>query len=163
MSKLKELWNKLKTDKNILLVAACVLAAVVVGVSVWGNFDKKVQQSLESQSYIDVLSNRIVSVIQKIDGCGKADVVISCATEGACEYAYETKSQTIGETTTTTTTLVTVKGEPLVTKTYTPQVYGVVIVAEGAADPAVKVKIINAVVTLLDVGAENVRVFTYKV
>ena len=27
----------------------------------------------------------------------------------------------------------------------------------------VKVKIINAVVTLLDVGAENVRVFTYKV
>ena len=85
------------------------------------------------------------------------------ATEGACEYAYETKSQTIGETTTTTTTLVTVKGEPLVTKTYTPQVYGVVIVAEGAADPAVKVKIINAVVTLLDVGAENVRVFTYKV
>ena len=109
------------------------------------------------------MSNRIVSVIQKIDGCGKADVVISCATEGACEYAYETKSQTIGETTTTTTTLVTVKGEPLVTKTYTPQVYGVVIVAEGAADPAVKVKIINAVVTLLDVGAENVRVFTYKV
>ena len=75
MSKLKKLWNKLKADKNILLVAACLLAAVTISISVIGNFDKKVQQNPENQSYIDSLSNKIVSVIQKIDGCGRADVV----------------------------------------------------------------------------------------
>ena len=164
MSKLKDWTEKLKSKKSLPLVIAAVLAlTVLLVVCFGGSFDKTSDEPASAQSYIDDLQNKLVSVIQKIDGCGKADLVISCATEGACEYAYETKSQTIGETTTTTTTLVTVKGEPLVTKTYTPQVYGVVIVAEGAADPAVKVKIINAVVTLLDVGAENVRVFTYKV
>ena len=104
----------------------------------------------------------MVSVIQKIDGVGRADVVLSLSTQGACDYAYETKSQTIGDKVVETSTLVLVKGEPLVVKTYPPAVSGVVVVADGADDPIVRYKIINVVVTLTNVSAENVRVFTYK-
>ena len=41
-------------------------------------------------------------------------------------------------------------------------VIGVVVVAEGADDPIVRFKIVEVVVTLLDVASTNVQVFTYK-
>ena len=41
-------------------------------------------------------------------------------------------------------------------------VVGVVVVAEGANDPIVRFKIVEVVVTLLNVDQSNVSVFTYK-
>ena len=41
-------------------------------------------------------------------------------------------------------------------------VVGVVVVAEGATDPIIRFKIVEVVVTLLDVDSSNVAVFTYK-
>ena len=41
-------------------------------------------------------------------------------------------------------------------------VIGVVVVAEGANDPIIRFKIIEVVVTLLDVDSSGVAVFTYK-
>ena len=162
MAKIKEFVKKVAQSKMFPLVLAAVFVILGAFVAFGGNFDKKNQQTSVSQSYVDELSSKMVSVIQKIDGVGRADVVLSLSTQGACDYAYETKSQTIGDKTTQTTSLVLVKGEPLVVKTYTPVVGGVVVVAEGADDPVVRYKIVNVVVTLTDVSAENVRVFTYK-
>ena len=42
------------------------------------------------------------------------------------------------------------------------EVIGVVVVAEGANDPIVRFKIVEVVVTLLDVDSSSVQVFTYK-
>ena len=41
-------------------------------------------------------------------------------------------------------------------------VVGVVVVAEGASDPIIRFKIVEVVVTLLDVDSSCVSVFTYK-
>ena len=41
-------------------------------------------------------------------------------------------------------------------------VIGVVVVAEGANDPIIRFKIVEVVVTLLNVDQSNVSVFTYK-
>ena len=41
-------------------------------------------------------------------------------------------------------------------------VIGVVVVAEGANDPIIRFKIVEVVVTLLDVDSTSVQVFTYK-
>ncbi len=162
MSKLKSFFAKLGSSKLFPLVAAAVCVVLAAVVAFGGNFDKKTQQTSSTQSYMDELSSKMVSVIQKIDGVGRADVVLSLSTQGACDYAYETKSQTVGDKVVETSTLVLVKGEPLVVKTYPPTVSGVVVVADGADDPIVRYKIINVVVTLTNVSAENVRVFTYK-
>ena len=58
--------------------------------------------------------------------------------------------------------LVSVRGEPLVTKTLPPTILGVVVVAEGADNPVVRLKIMEVVVTLLNVQQKDVQVFTYK-
>ena len=56
--------------------------------------------------------------------------------------------------------LITIKGEPLLIETLTPQILGVVVVAEGATDPLVRYKIKQAVVTLLDIESYCVQVFS---
>ena len=50
----------------------------------------------------------------------------------------------------------------MVIKNLPPEILGVVVVAEGADSPLVKLKIIQAVQTLLGVETNNIQVFTYK-
>lgn len=164
MGKLKEFVSKLRQTKCLPLVCAAVLACVALcAVAFGGKIDKTTDKTTDTQSYIDELTNKIVSVIQKIDGCGRTEVAVTAATEGAKEYAYETTDKVVGDKSTQTTSLVIVDGKPLVVKSYAPQVLGVVVVCQGGDDPIVRMKVINAVVTLTGVDRDNVRVFTYKV
>lgn len=159
---MKQFFEKLKNSKLLLPAVACVLLCVSLFLANGKNFDNNLQQTSDSQSYVQQLTNKMISVIQKIDGCGRVDVAISCANQGETQYAYETKSQTVGNTVTQTESIVLVNGKPLVVQTSSPKVSGVVVVAEGANDPIVRFQIVNVVVTLTNVSAENVRVFTYK-
>ena len=97
-----------------------------------------------------------------VKGCGKATVAISYDSDEEKVYAYETETITSGDTVKQTSNIVYVKGEPLVIKTLTPNILGVVIVAEGADNPVIKMKITEAVITLLGVDSSKVQVFTYK-
>lgn len=97
-----------------------------------------------------------------MDGVKHVSVAISCAAEGETVYAYDTETVTVGDKQTTTSKVVTVGGKPLVVKTLPPEIFGVVVVADGADNPVTKYKIIQAVVTLLQTSADKVQVFTYK-
>ena len=108
------------------------------------------------------MEHKICSVVQNIAGCGKATVAISYSSNEENVYAYETTTTTSNGVTKQTSSIVSVKGQPLVTKTLPPKILGVVVVAEGADNPVVKLKIVEVVVTLLDVQQKDVQVFTYK-
>ncbi|MBQ2894893.1 MAG: stage III sporulation protein AG, partial [Clostridia bacterium] len=75
-------------------------------------------------------------------------------------YAYETTTKQDGGVVVQTSSLITLKGEPLLVQTLTPQILGVVVVADGASDPLVRYKIKQAVVTLLDIDICCVQVFS---
>ena len=124
MNGIKKFFAKLKSIKNIEIYAALVLAVVVIGIVFFGGGEKNTSQSEIGDSYIDEMEHKICSVIQNIDGCGKAAVAIS----------YDSDDNVIG----------------------------VVVVAEGANDPIIRFKIVEVVVTLLDVDNNSVSVFRYK-
>ena len=105
------------------------------------------------------MEHKIVSVVENIEGCGKVAVAISHDAYEEKVYAYEKDKNPDG---TEISTVVLVKGEPLVIKTLPPNILGVVIVAEGADNPIIKMKIKEVVVTLLDVDVSKVQVFTHK-
>ena len=159
---MKKIIEKIKSVKNIELYAALVLAAVVVIIIFAGGAQKNTAKSSSNDSYISEMEHKICSVVEKIDGCGKASVAISYASNEEKVYAYETETTSSGGVTKQSNSIVTYKGEPLVTTTLPPKILGVVVVAEGAKDPIVKYRIINVVVTLLDVQAKDVQVLTYK-
>ena len=164
MKKIKDLIAKVRSVKNIELILAGVLAVVVViAIIISANFStQNVTKNTDDESYITQMEHKIVSVIEKIDGCGKVTVAISHDSYEEKVSAYETVTNSSGDTVKQTTSIVSVKGEPLVVKTLPPNVLGVVVVAEGADNPIVKMKITEVVVTLLDVDVSKVQVFTYK-
>ena len=124
MNGIKSIITKLKSIKNIEIYVALVLAVVVILIVFFGGGAKNTSQSVVDDSYIDEMEHKICSVIQNIDGCGKAAVAIS----------YDSEDNVIG----------------------------VVVVAEGANDPIIRFKIVEVVVTLLDVDNNSVSVFRYK-
>ena len=162
MNRIKSVFTKIKSIKNIEIYVALVLAVVVIVAVFVGNGAKKSQQTSADDSYIAQMEHKICNVVENISGCGKATVAISYSSNEEKVYAYETQTTTSNGVTTVTKSIVSVKGEPLVTETLPPKILGVVVVAEGASDPVIRYKIIEVVVTLLNVDANNVQVFTYK-
>ena len=153
MNKLKKLFAKIKSVKNIEIYVAVLLGIVVVSIVLIGNFStKNVDEKVSSESYIAEMEHKIVSVIQKIDGVGKVEVAITHDATNESVYAYESGTNNI----------LYVKGEPVIIKTLPPKILGVVVVAEGADNPIVRMKINEAVITLLDVDENRVQVFTHK-
>ena len=162
MGKIKDFVTKIKSIKNIELYIALVLVLVVVLLA-FGNSSnqgKISQNDFSSQSYIAYMENKLVTVLGNIEGCGKVSVAISYATDGEKVYAYETTTKQDGSVVIEISSLITLKGEPLLVQTLTPQITGVVVVADGANDPLVRYKIKQAVVTLLDIDICCVQVFS---
>ena len=162
MTFFKKLFAKIKSIKNIEIYVALILAIVVILIVFVGSGSKNTTKSTSDESYISQMEHKICSVIEKIDGCGKATVAISYSSNEERVYAYETVTTTSNGVTKQTSSIVSVKGQPLVTKTLPPTILGVVVVAKGADNPVIRLKIIEVVVTLLDVQQKDVQVFTYK-
>ena len=158
---IKKMVAKIKSIKNIELYVAAALGLIVLLVVLatsFTNSNKKLEDTTDFDSYISAMENKISSVIGKM-GCRNVKVAISYSAAEEKVYAYETEVANSGAT---KETIVKVNGQPLVVKTLPPQIYGVVVVANGAEDASVRVKIKQVVVTLLGVSIDKVQVFTYK-
>lgn len=158
----KKLFSKIRSTKNIEIYVALALAAVVCFVvyATSTNDDKTTPDTSDFDEYITATENKISSVIAQMDGVGKVKVAITYSAAEEKVYAYETETVQNGDKVTETEKIVTVNGEPLVLKTLTPEIYGVVVVCDAADDPSVRVKIKQVVVTLLNVDIDKVQVFT---
>ena len=121
------------------------------------SFIAKIKSVKNIEIYVAAVLGLVV--VENIEGCGKVAVAISHDAYEEKVYAYEKDKNPDG---TEISTVVLVKGEPLVIKTLPPNILGVVIVAEGADNPIIKMKIKEVVVTLLDVDVSKVQVFTHK-
>ncbi|MBQ3067202.1 MAG: hypothetical protein IJD18_04150, partial [Clostridia bacterium] len=108
------------------------------------------------------METKLQKIVESIDGCGKATVAISYSATESKEYAFENTTSTESGVVVQTSTIVLVNGQPLVLKNLTPNILGVVVVAEGANNAITKMKIVDAVVTLLDVETNKVQVFDHK-
>jgi stage III sporulation protein AG len=145
-----------------------------------GNEDmgQEVRKSSESQlDEVTKLENRLTEILSKIQDAGKVTVMITLKTGTEIVPA---KDETVSDKTTnendteggtrtineknTSEQVVFMNDQggaskPLVLKEINPEIKGVIIVAEGAKDPKVKLKLTEAVQTVLDVPAYRVSVF----
>lgn len=126
---------------------------------------------------IKEMESQLSLILSQIEGAGRVSVMITLKTGTEIIPA---KDETISDKTTnekdnaggtrtineqSTTDKVVFMNEqggtskPLVLKEINPEIKGVIIVAEGAKDPKVKLKLTEAVQTVLDVPAYRVSVF----
>ena len=143
-----------------LVVLLCAGVAVFVFSSYFSqNSVKSAQNAQTFSEYNDDMEHKLCSVISAINGVGQVSVAISYGSGIEKIYAYETKTQTTGNVKTENSSVITVGGQALVVKELAPSVSGVVVVAEGANDVAIRLKIVEAVTTLLNIDGNKVQVF----
>lgn len=127
--------------------------------------------------YITELEGRLTEILGRIQDAGKVSVMITLKTgseiipamnESISDKTTNEKDtsgglRTINEKSTAGDVVVVSEqggaSKPLVLKEINPEINGVIIVAEGAKDPKVKMKLAEAVQTVLDVPAYRVSVF----
>lgn len=111
---------------------------------------------------------RLAAIISDIRGAGAVSVMITYEGTSEKDLAYETKSDRTTKqeggvlTENINKQAVMTSGEPTVIKETYPQVKGVVVTAEGAADAAVKNNIREAVQSALGVPSHKICVFEKK-
>ncbi len=170
MNKIKDLFARFKKIKHFEILLA-VIVGLVVCVVYFSFFTKpktdKTNENLtddcvSAMEYVDFLENKLSNVLSKISGVGDVNVIITLESGFSYEYASdtETKSTTSGgvETTITTQTIILVSNEPVVVKEIYPIVKGVVVVAEGAENFNIKMNILTAVETVLEVERNNITI-----
>lgn len=172
MDKLKSFWNKLKSIKHIEIYCGilCVILAFVIYTNCFSTSKKNQDVASENTNqtfsstleYVDYLENKLNNVLSKISGVSNVNVIITLESGFGYEYVTEeeTKTSTNGATSTTitTTTVVMVSNEPLVNQEIYPKIKGVVVVAKGAEDTGVKLKILSAIQTVLNVSNSNITI-----
>lgn len=119
------------------------------------------------------MERELSAILSEIDGAGNVAVSITLASEGISSFAVNTKETktsteetdkggTVRKTADTSISqdvvMMTGNQSPLLVEKKSPQVKGVLVVAAGASDSAVKERIMKAVATLLDIPASKVLV-----
>jgi len=160
--------------KNIkVIVLIIVLLVILILYFVVGNKTNNeevgVERGLQYKStleYCEELESKLESVLSQLKGAGDVKVMVSVDGSPELIYASDTDNKTSstanGTTTTSSSSPIILSGSdgsnPLVLTEQLPKVKGVVIVATGASQIGIKLDILNAVSTLLDISTEKISV-----
>ena len=174
------MFSKLKKIKHIEIYAAVLIIVVMVGIYLTtfssGGKDKKVESSISMNEdiFAKEMEQKLVKTLGEVRGAGKVSAMVTVASSATIEIAYNIDEKTVtqgsgGNTTTTTTiikTPVIVNGkngpQPIILVEIKPKLKGVVIVASGAADVAVRLSLLRAVQTLVADNTVTIEVLTGK-
>ena len=184
----KEFWESIKKIKHIEIIAAVLVIAVILVLyaSTPGSFlsakTEETPQAISADTAIPEetgeldTEKRLASILSNMEGAGKVDVMITYETGPALVPAMDrnemqtTSTEQDGERVSQTQQTdvqerpMTVDGpegsEPMVLYQETPEIKGVIVIAEGAGDIEVYMNLERAVMTILNVKADQVEVFS---
>ncbi len=185
MGKVKDVKN-LSPSKKVRYIGIFVIIAIILAIyfsTFTKESDEQNSSSASDQStnvstsmlQDDDLAVKMEQTIEHISGVKEANVLITYESSKELVPAFQTGTTTDttqesseGESKTTRSEdiqseIATVDGESgqnaLILKEIEPEIKGVVVVAQGAEDIGVKMNIIQAVTTLLDIPQNKVEVF----
>ncbi len=166
-----KLWQKIKSIKHLQIYIAIALGIIIVLIyfSTFGSAQKTTGNAENGiiSSYVSELEYRLGNVLSDLKGAGNISVMITLESYGETIIAEKRESKTItnGDTSTTTVTsepiMISSGGSysPIVLSEGLPKIKGVIVISNGASDAFVRLRIVEAVQTLLSVSSQNIQVF----
>ena len=167
--KFKNLFEKIKKIKHIQIYLVVGLAILMVGVYIStlskkketkdSTIDNSCSEFSTSAEYVTYLENKLENVITSIKGVGQAEVIITL--EKGFEYIYQTEEETRSTsngTSITTTEVVMVDGKPIIKEEIYPIVKGIVVVAKGSSDVAIRLDIQSVIQTVIDIDGSQIKI-----
>lgn len=182
--KIKEL-KRLKKDQLLILLLAGILLLVISlptekkgekqGISQASSSSQGEQNLWDEEAYREALEVHLEELFSRMEGAGEVEVMITLASssEKIVEKDTNGESETITEedsaggnrrTTNIVNDETTVYGgktdqeQPYVSKELTPQVEGVVVLADGGDDAVVKKNITEAAQALFGIDTHKIRI-----
>ena len=137
VEKLKNFAKKCKKIKGFEIICALVIAVIAICIYFSVNVLKASPQEQTSVSASD--SKIVVSIknlLSQIDGVGECDVLVTYKPSDSEKTGDDMNS--------------------------TDNIQGVVVVAQGGQDVLVRIKIVNALCTLLNIQADDIQIFEKK-
>ena len=172
MEKLKQIFAKIKSVKNIEIIIGLVIIAVMIIIysNVSAAKEKTDAVSGGEATLTDNLETRLADILGEIEGAGEVKVMITYAGTGdkitaetTNTHTTTTNGSTSSTTTTTTTSSPVLSGSDVVIlQEKMPEIKGVIVVAEGASDMKVKLKLMQATATVLGINANSIQIFTRR-
>ena len=151
------MFEKLKKIKiEYLVVGVLLVAVIIVALNVFPVFGDSAKT--ESRDYVSSLETKLAEVLSEIEGAGKVSVMITADSGVRSDIDEDKKPVVDGNKSTTTSTPVLVSGKPIILREIYPDITGVVIVAEGADNFAVKMSLLDATTTALGVSCDKVQI-----
>lgn len=176
--KFDDFLQRIKKIKHIEVIFCIVLIAIMLIVYAGWQKSEKTSKEGDTQSvsaYAET-EKRLAAVLSKIEGAGKVECMITYDGTSELVTAISTSQNTVTrednsggsslKTVTsdenTTPVMVTINGEqvPVVLKEINPKIVGVIIVAEGASDVGVRLRLQKAAATVLNLDANKIQIFT---
>ena len=167
ISKLK----KIKGIEYIIIGIVCVLVLVIYFATNTNHTGTSYQtsgqeQKTNSTSYAQEIENKLCNVLSQVKNAGKVSAMITLESGGEIVVATSTEerentTQGTNNSTKSNTKVespVIVNNAPLIVMEYFPKIKGVVIVAQGAKDVKVRLELLRAVQTLIDVDASRIEI-----
>lgn len=172
MEKLKQIFAKIKSVKNIEIIIGLVIIAVMIIIysNVSAAKEKTDAASGGEATLTENLETRLADILGEIEGAGEVKVMITYAGTGdkitaetTNTHTTTTNGSTSSTTTTTTTSSPVLSGSDVVIlQEKMPEIKGVIVVAEGASDMKVKLKLMQATATVLGINANSIQIFTRR-
>lgn len=180
-------YKNLDTKKKIQYAAILLVVIVILAIyfaSVGGKKpsaenEASVGANVATTSNSDDITLRLQETLSAIEGAGRVEVMITYESTAEIVPAYSVDKQTStmtdegedGKSTTnsenTQSEIVTIGGsngsEPLVLKENSPKIKGVIVVAEGADNIGVRLNLLEAVQTILDIRPNQVNVYNMNI
>lgn len=153
---LKDLFRKAKPE-YLMIAAAAIIVLILFGSS----FVKtQTEKDYDVNDYVDMLETKLSDRLSELDGAGRVKVIISVKSGMRSEIATEKQVGGIGARTTETPVLIS--GKPLILGEIYPEICGVIIMAKGAENVKVRLSLITAAQTFLDVSSDKIQVLPMR-
>ena len=175
---MKKFWTKIKQIKHWEIYAAVIVVVIMLGIYLSGmggnkkgvdNADAVTTVTSNDSSYTGQLEAKLEKVLGQVAGAGNVVVMVMTDGEGTAELAYDVQEKIVeqnganGQAVTTTTvdkTVVVKNGSPLVLWKNPPRILGIVVVATGANNPAVRLDLMHAVQTLIGEQSTEIQILS---
>lgn len=170
LSKLKALGESIKSSRKkqlglailiVVLVLVCYFAFISPVNKKSDDSGGATVTSSATEEYARSLESKLEDILSNVKGAGSVKVLVTLGS--GYEYVYATEQtvkQSANGATTTTTEVVMVDGQPVVVKEIFPTIQGVLVSASGASDVSVKLNLVTAIQTVIDVPNSDITILT---
>ena len=167
--------KKLKNIKHIEIIIVVIFILILLLICFAGNntfsFLSNKQATASSSSnimyvstsdYVLGIESKLKSILSNINGAGKVEVMISVDGSSEIQFATDETITTNGQTTEKTINIVFVTkdgvNQPIITSEKLPKINGVVVVSSGAKNTKVKLQLMSAVQTLINIDCDKIQI-----